>query len=157
MEQTDRGLDAKDLRILAELQRNSRTSQQVLSEKVGLSPTPCARRIRLMEDSGVITGYGARIDEAKLGFGFSVFVSVKLSRQVLDQLQAFEAAISQYPEVVDCWLMTGSRDYLLRVVVRGLEDYERFLTTRLTRVKGVASIESAIPIRRVKQQGARIG
>ena len=71
--------------------------------------------------------------------------------------QAFEAAVSQYPEVVDCWLMTGSRDYLLRVVVRGLEDYERFLTTRLTRIEGVAAIESAIPIRRVKQQGARIG
>ena len=105
----------------------------------------------------MITGYGARIDEAKLGFGFSVFVSVKLTRQVMDQLEAFEGAVAQYPEVVDCWLMTGSRDYLLRVVVRGLEDYERFLTTRLTRIEGVASIESAIPIRRVKQQGARIG
>lgn len=157
MDTTPRDPDAKDLRILGELQRDARQSLQVLSERVGLSPTPCARRVRLLEDAGVITGYGARIDEAKLGFGFSVFVSVKLTRQVIDQLEAFEAAISQYPEVVDCWLMTGSRDYLLRVVVRGLEDYERFLTTRLTRVEGVASIESAIPIRRVKQQGARIG
>lgn len=157
MDASARHLDAKDLRILSELQRDARLSLQVLSERVGLSPTPCARRVRLLEEAGVITGYGARIDEAKLGFGFSVFVSVKLTRQVIDQLEAFEAAISQYPEVVDCWLMTGSRDYLLRVVVRGLEDYERFLTTRLTRVEGVASIESAIPIRRVKQQGARIG
>ena len=157
MDSPTRHLDAKDLRILGELQRDARLSLQVLSERVGLSPTPCARRVRLLEEAGVITGYGARIDEAKLGFGFSVFVSVKLTRQVIDQLEAFEAAISQYPEVVDCWLMTGSRDYLLRVVVRGLEDYERFLTTRLTRVEGVASIESAIPIRRVKQQGARIG
>lgn len=157
MDSSTRHLDAKDLRILGELQRDARLSLQVLSERVGLSPTPCARRVRLLEEAGVITGYGARIDEAKLGFGFSVFVSVKLTRQVIDQLEAFEAAISQYPEVVDCWLMTGSRDYLLRVVVRGLEDYERFLTTRLTRVEGVASIESAIPIRRVKQQGARIG
>lgn len=157
MDASARHLDAKDLRILGELQRDARLSLQVLSERVGLSPTPCARRVRLLEEAGVITGYGARIDEAKLGFGFSVFVSVKLTRQVIDQLEAFEAAISQYPEVVDCWLMTGSRDYLLRVVVRGLEDYERFLTTRLTRVEGVASIESAIPIRRVKQQGARIG
>ncbi len=157
MDSSARHLDAKDLRILGELQRDARLSLQVLSERVGLSPTPCARRVRLLEEAGVITGYGARIDEAKLGFGFSVFVSVKLTRQVIDQLEAFEAAISQYPEVVDCWLMTGSRDYLLRVVVRGLEDYERFLTTRLTRVEGVASIESAIPIRRVKQQGARIG
>ena len=156
MNPSHRDLDAKDIRILSELHRDSRLSQQALSERVGLSPTPCARRIRLLEEGGVITGYGARIDETKLGFGFSVFVSVKLSRQVRDQLETFEAAIGQYPEVVDCWLMTGSRDYLLRVVVRGLEDYERFLTTRLTRVDGVASIESAIPIRRVKAQGARI-
>ena len=157
MDSASRDIDARDLRILAELQRDARQSVQALSDRVGLSPTPCARRIRLLEEAGVITGYGARIDEAKLGFGFSVFVSVKLTRQVIDQLESFEAAVSQYPEVVDCWLMTGSRDYLLRVVVRGLEDYERFLTTRLTRVEGVAAIESAIPIRRVKQQGARIG
>lgn len=148
--------DAKDLRILAELHRDARISQQELSERVGLSPTPCARRVRLMEDSGIITGYGARIDERKLGFDFSVFVSVKLIRQVQDQLESFEAAIRRSPEVVDCWLMTGDRDYLLRVVVRGLADFERFLTTRLTRIDGVASIESAIPIRPVKQQGARI-
>lgn len=151
-----RSLDAIDLRILAELQRDGRLSHQELSERVGLSPTPCARRVRQLQDEGYVTGYTALVDEAKVGFGFSVFVSVKLDRQVDDQLVSFEKAVARYPEVVDCWLMTGSRDYLLRIAVSGLEEYERFLTGRLTKVPGVASLESSIPIRRVKGGQARL-
>ncbi|MBE2275552.1 MAG: Lrp/AsnC family transcriptional regulator [Rhodobacteraceae bacterium] len=151
-----RPLDALDRRILAELQRDGRLTHQELSERIGLSSTPCARRVRLLQDEGYITGYAALVDEAKMGFGVSVFVSVKLDRQIDDRLVSFEKAISQYPEVVDCWLMTGTRDYLLRIAVSGLEEFERFLTGRLTKVPGVASLESSIPIRRVKGRPSRL-
>lgn len=151
-----RPLDSLDRRILAELQRDGRLTHQELSERVGLSPTPCARRLRQLQDEGYITGYAALVDEARMGFGFSVFVSVKLDRQVDDQLVNFERAILACPEVVECWLMTGNRDYLLRVAVSGLEEFERFLTGRLTKVPGAASLESSIPIRRVKGRQSRL-
>ena len=143
-------LDAIDRAILRELQANGRMSVQELSQRVKLSPSPCARRIRLLEEAGIIAGYHALIDEARAGFDFSVFVSVKLDRQVDDTLKDFEAAIRNYPEVVDCWLMTGNRDYLLRIAVRDIAEFEHFLTGKLTKVPAVASIESSIPLRRVK-------
>ena len=149
-------LDQIDKKILAELQRNARLSHQELSERVGLTPTPCARRIRNLEQAGVINGYSANIDEAGMGFGFSVFVSVRLDHQVDDRLLNFEREIGLMPEVVDCWLMTGNRDYLLRIAVADLNEFEQFLTRCLTKVDGVASIESSIPIRRVKHQVARL-
>jgi Lrp/AsnC family leucine-responsive transcriptional regulator len=148
-------LDKIDGRILVELQRDARVSHQDLSERVGLSATPCARRIRRLEEDGVIKGYGAQIDERKLGFGFTVFVSVKLDRQIDKNLQQFEAAISHLPEVIDCWLMTGNQDYLLRVVLSDLVEFEQFMTRRLTQIEGVASLESSVPIRRVKEGMAR--
>ena len=151
-----RSLDSIDHKILSELQRDARLTHQELSERVGLSPTPCSRRIRNLEDAGVITGYSANIDETKLGFGFTVFVSVQLDRQIDDRLINFENEVGLLPEVIDCWLMTGNRDYLLRVAVTDLLEFERFLTGRLTKVEGVASIESSIPIRRVKGRMARL-
>ena len=149
-------LDHLDRKLLRALQRDGRLSHQDLSAQVGLSPSPCARRIRKLEAAGYITGYGAHIDESRLGFGFSVFISVRLDRQIDDRLVAFEAQVRRCPEVVDCWLMTGSFDYLLRVAVRDLEEFESFLTRRLTKLPGVASLESSIPIRRVKYQPARL-
>lgn len=149
-------LDGIDRSILRELQRNGRLSIQELSERVGLSPSPCARRVRLLEEAGVLAGYAALVDEAKLGFGVTVFVSVKLDRQIDEALKHFETAVAGYPEVVDCWLMTGSRDYLMRVVVADLAAFEAFLTQRLTRAPGVSSIESSIPLRRVKSGTARM-
>ncbi|MAZ19331.1 Lrp/AsnC family transcriptional regulator [Oricola sp.] len=148
-------LDDPDRRIIQELSRNGRITTLELSEAVGLSPTPVARRVRRLEDAGVIRGYAALIDEAELGFGVSVFVSVKLDKQVDDALDAFETSIEKFPEVVDCWLMTGNRDYLLRIVTVDLQEFERFLVGRLTKVRGVASIESSIPLRRVKSGLAR--
>ena len=142
--------DQLDLAILRSLQKNGRATINEISETVGLSPSPVARRVRILEESGVITGYAALIDEVALGYGFSVFVSVKLDKQVDEALAKFEAAISSFPEVVDCWLMTGNRDYLLRIATTGLADFERFLVGRFTKVPGVASIESSIPLRRVK-------
>ncbi|MEB8387049.1 Lrp/AsnC family transcriptional regulator [Rhodobacteraceae bacterium KMM 6894] len=149
-------LDRIDRRILRELQKDARLSHQDLSDRIGLSPSPCARRIRKLEADGYITGYSAVIDEDKLGFGFSVFVSVRLDRQVDDRLVSFETELSRFPEVVDCWLMTGSFDYLIRIAVQDLNEFERFLTGRLTKLDGVASIESSIPIRRVKFLPARL-
>ena len=149
-------LDEIDHRILRELQRDARQTHQQLSERIGLSPSPCARRIRKLESDGYITGYSAHVDEAKMGFGFSVFVSIRLDKQIDDRLSVFEAEVSRCPEVVDCWLMTGSFDYLIRVAVSDLSDFERFLTARLTKIAGVASIESSIPIRRVKFQPSRL-
>ena len=149
-------LDAVDKKILVELQRDARLTNQELSERVGLSATPCARRIKNLEEAEIITSYSANIDEAKLGYGFTVFVSVQLDRQIDDRLINFEKEISLLPEVMDCWLMTGNRDYLMRVAVADLIEFERFLTGRLTKVEGVASIESSIPIRRVKGRMSRL-
>lgn len=149
-------MDNLDHRILRELQAEGRLSHQELADRIGLSASPCARRVRKLETEGYITGYGAEIDETKLGFSFSVFISVRLDRQIDDRLVAFEREVGRCPEVVDCWLMTGSFDYLLRVSVRDLEEFEHFLTRRLTKLPGVASLESSIPIRRVKRTAARI-
>lgn len=149
-------LDEIDLKILRALQDDARLSHQDLSDRVGLSPSPCARRIRKLEQDGYITGYSARIDETKMGFGFSVFISVRLDQQVDSRLVDFEAKVKEFPEINDCWLMTGSFDYLLRVAVRDLTEFEHFLTGRLTKIAGVASIESSIPIRRVKDQAGRL-
>ena len=148
-------MDEFDLRILRAVLDDGRVSVQRLSEVVGLSATPVARRLNRLEANGVITGYSALVDEARLGFGVTVFVSVKLDRQVDDALEEFERAVDAMPEVVDCWLMTGNRDYLLRVVTRDMGDFERFLTGRLTRLGPVAEIESSIPLRRVKAGTAR--
>lgn len=148
-------IDRFDRDILSALRRDGRISVLDLSDRVGLSPTPVARRIRRLEEAGIIQGYTALIDEVALGFAVSVFVSVKLDKQVDDALATFESAIATFPEVVDCWLMTGNRDYLLRVVTTGLAEFEQFLVGRLTRVRGVAAIESSIPLRRVKAGIAR--
>jgi len=149
-------LDQIDHMILKELQSDARISHQDLSERVGLSPSPCARRIRRLEAEGFITGYCAVVDEMRMGFGFSVFVSVRLDQQVDRRLVDFERAVARCPQIVECWLMTGSFDYLLRVSVADLHEFEQFLTGTLTKIAGVASIESSIPIRRVKHQQSRI-
>ena len=120
--------DEFDIRILQEMKRDGRISIQALSEDIGLSATPIARRLKRLEDAGIIKGYTALIDEAALGFEVSVFVSVKLDRQIDHGLSAFEAEIAQFPEVVDCWLMTGNRDYMMRVVTRNLIELRIFLS-----------------------------
>ena len=149
-------IDHLDLSILQMLQRNGRATINEVSESVGLSPSPVARRVRLLEEAGIIRGYAARIDEVALGYGFSVFVSVKLDKQIDEALMKFETAIQLFPEVVDCWLMTGNRDYLLRIATNGLAEFERFLVGKFTKLPGVASIESSIPLRRVKAGLSRV-
>ncbi len=149
-------IDGFDAAILRTLQKDGRATLNELSAEVGLSPSPVTRRLRRLEEDGIVTGYAALIDETALGFEFSVFVSVKLEKQVDNILATFEEVIQDFPEVVDCWLMTGDRDYLLRIATTGLADFERFLVGKLTKVPGVASIESSIPLRRVKAGLARL-
>jgi Lrp/AsnC family leucine-responsive transcriptional regulator len=143
-------LDRIDVKILNLLQEDGRLSNQDLAARVGLSPSPCLRRLKRLERSGVIQRYAAVVDQSKVGIPVSVFVSVKLERQREDVLDRFERAISGCREVVECYLMTGSRDYLLRVVASDLTAYERFLKETLTRIDGVASIESSFALNQVK-------
>jgi Lrp/AsnC family leucine-responsive transcriptional regulator len=144
-------IDDIDRKIIAALQSDAKLTVSVLADKVGLSASPCARRVRQLEKSGVIKGYAAVIDQKKVGLPVSAFASVKLERQREDALERFSRAVARWPEVVDCYLMTGQRDYLLRVVVRDIEAYEEFLNTKLTRLEGVASIETSFALKQIKR------
>jgi len=145
-------LDSVDRRMLAILQRDGRITNQDLSERVGLSPTPCLRRLKRLEESGVITGYAALVDPKAYGLPFSVFVSVRLSQQTQEHIAEFEKAVESWDEVGECYLMTGSQDYLLRVVTDGIEGYERFLKQKMTRLKCVQSVESNFALATIKKR-----
>lgn len=147
-------LDAIDRRLLAALQNDGRLTATELAERAGLTTSPCLRRLRRLEDTGVIRGYAALVDQKKVGLPVSVFVSIKLERQREEDLNRFEEAVRRCPEVVECYLMTGQRDYLLRVVARDLADYERIIKETLTRIEGVASIESSFALSQVKHSNA---
>ncbi len=147
---TSPNLDEIDIRILRELRNDGRITAAELSQRVGLSVTPVIRRLKHLENTGIITGYVALIDEVALGYEMSVFVSVKLDKQIDAAIENFETEMLKFPEVIDCWLMTGHRDYLLRIAITGLKEFEALMIERLVKINGVASIESSIPIRRVK-------
>ena len=147
-------MDATDRKIVRELQRNGRISNQDLADRVGLSPSPCLRRVRALEKDGVLKGYTALVDQEKYGLPIDVFVSISLESQRDEALKAFETAILRLDEVMECYLMTGSRDYLLRVVCDGLKSYERFTREQLARLPGVRSIESSFALGRVKGGGS---
>ena len=147
-------LDVIDRKIVAALQSDAHLTVLQLAERVGLSASPCARRVRLLEASGVIKGYVAVIDQKAVGLPVSVFASIKLERQREEELDRFARAVAQWPEVLDCYLMTGQRDFLMRIVVRDLEAYEHFLKDKLTRLDGVASIESSFALGQVKRSNA---
>ena len=143
-------LDAIDRKILAALQADGRSTMQELADAVGLSVSPCHRRVKLLEERGVISRYMALVDQKSVGLHVSVFISIKLERQKEEDLDRFARAISGWEEVLECYLMTGNRDYLLRVVAADLASYEHFLKTKLTRLDGIASIESSFALSQVK-------
>ncbi len=147
-------LDATDLRILAELQENAKLTNADLAGRVNLSPSPCHTRVRSLEQAGVIGRYVTLLDPKAIGLTVSVFIQVSLDRQVEPALERFEQAVAQFPEVMECYLMTGDADYLLRVVVTDLPELERFIVKRLSRIDGVASIRSSIALKSVKYQTA---
>lgn len=144
------GIDEIDRKILLALQSDARATSDQLSKKVGLSPSPCARRVRKLEAAGIIKRYVAVVDQVKVGLPISVFASIKLERQREEELDRFAKAVQRWPEIVECYLMTGQRDYILRIVVKDLEAYETFLKQKLTRLEGVASIESSFALGQVK-------
>jgi Lrp/AsnC family leucine-responsive transcriptional regulator len=142
-------LDDLDYRILAELQADGRMPNQELSERIGLSPSPCLRRLRQLEAEGVIQRYVALVDPAAVGLGVTAFVRVRLDQQDDRHLAVFEAAVTEFPEVMECYLMTGEADYQLRVLVGSLGEFEDFLRHRLTRIAGVAQVTTSFALRPV--------
>jgi Lrp/AsnC family leucine-responsive transcriptional regulator len=145
----DMRLDRIDLAILDHLQRDGRATSNELAETAGLSPSPVHRRQKLLEEGGIIHRYVAILDQERVGLPVNVFVSVKLSAQTDDHLAAFEKAIADLPEIMECYVMSGASDYLLRVVAPDLGAYEEFLRTQLTRIPGVRGVESAFALKRV--------
>ena len=143
-------LTAIDRRILRALQEDGRMTIQAIADRVGLSASPCLRRIRQMEDAGIIAAYSAVIDQKAVGLPVSVLISIKLERQRAEELDRFGEAIAGWPEVMECYLMTGQFDFLLRVVCADLAAYEAFLREKLTQVAGVSSIESSFSLGQVK-------
>jgi Lrp/AsnC family leucine-responsive transcriptional regulator len=143
-------LDAIDCHIIAELQSDARLSNVELADKVGLSPSPCLRRVKRLEQEGYIQGYRAALQRDRVGLGFSVFVGVKLNGHANDGAMAFEKTIVEMPEVVACHLVSGEADYFLEVVVPDLADYQRFLVGKLLNLPIVREVRSNIAIQTLK-------
>ncbi|SHI83557.1 Lrp/AsnC family transcriptional regulator [Wenxinia saemankumensis] len=147
-------LDATDERILRALQRDGRLSNADLSERIALSPSACHRRVQRLEREGYITGYVALCDPRALGRPATVFVEITLAGQADELLDAFEAAVARVPEVLECHLMAGSADYLLKVVCRDTEDFADLHRRHLAGLPGVAQMQSSFALRRVVQTTA---
>ena len=149
-----RELDDIDRRMLLELQQEARLSSVDLAGRVGLSPAPCLRRLRGLEEAGVIRKYVTLIDPNAVDLGVAVFVQIRLDLQVEGRLEVFEHAVLERPEILECYLMTGDADYLLRVVVPNVPSYERFLRDWLTRVAGVSGVKSSFSLKQVEYSTA---
>jgi DNA-binding Lrp family transcriptional regulator len=152
MKESSTNIDRTDRRILSALQRNARIANQELADQVGISASACWRRVRQLEAAGVIQRYAAVLDPVRLGLPVSILINVSLEKQGEKALQAFETAVAEWPEVMECYLMTGDADYLLRVVVADLAAYEQFLMRKLTRIPGIASIRSSFALRAVRRR-----
>ena len=141
-------LDKTDYRILHYLQNDAHLTNAELAEKVGLSPSPCLRRVKALESKGIIQRYVAIVDANSVGLPISAFVSISLNSQDRSGLEAFQSRVETYPEVMECYLMTGTSDFLMRVVVPDLETYERF-TDKLTRMPGIGNIQTSFALKPV--------
>lgn len=146
-------MDAIDYRIIRELQRDGRQANIELAAAVGLSPSPCLRRVKNLEAERMILGYAAIIDQARYGYPINVFVSLRLDRQDDATIQRVERELQRLDEVVECYLMTGSRDYLLRIVSDSLDGYEAFVRRKLATIPGISNIESSFALGQVKRPG----
>ncbi len=148
-------LDRTDRRILELMQANGRISNLELADAVGLSPTPCSRRVKRLEESGLLSGHVTLLNQAALGLNLTAYIGISMDRHTPDRFETFEAEVSAYPEVVECSVVTGqSADYLLKVVVPDMAFYEQFLLGRLTRIPGVTGVHSSFELRRVLQRTA---
>lgn len=143
-------LDRIDRKILHDLQDNGRMTNVELAERAGISAPPCLRRVRALEEAGVIKGYHADIDAQTLGFGITVFAQVGLDNQAEADLQKFEEQVKQWPLVRECYLVSGEADYILKIVAEDWDSYQKFLTTHLTTAPNVSHIKSALGVRVAK-------
>ena len=143
-------LDKIDRQILALLRENARISNLELAESVNLSPTPCTRRVKQLEDSGVITGYSVTTDPRKLGYQLSVYIAISMDKHTAERFSNFEKKLREFPEVVSCSIVTGrSEDYLIKALVKDMAHYEEFLLHRLNRIEGIAQVHTSFELRQV--------
>jgi len=148
-------LDNYDRRILAVLQEQGRISNQELADRIGLSPSPCLRRVRALEESGIIAGYRALLDANRLGLKLIAFVSISMDRHTPERFANFDARVAAMPEVLECSLITGrDADYQLKVVVRDMDAYQDLLLNKLTRIEGVSGVHSSFVLRQVVERTA---
>jgi len=150
---TQAALDRLDRQILEHLQRDGRLANQDLADRIGLSPSPCLRRVRALEKRGFITGYRAIVDGRKLGFALMALVHITLDRHTPERFANFDAKIRVLPEVLECLLVTGEEaDYVLKVVVRDMDGYQKLLLNRITRIEGVTGVRSSFVLRPVLER-----
>jgi Lrp/AsnC family leucine-responsive transcriptional regulator len=143
-------LDRHDRRILEELQKDGRLSNHTLADRIGLSPSPCLRRVRALEDSGMIAGYRALVDARKLGYTLYAIIHIAMDRHTPERFSNFDAVVAALPEVLECLLITGQEaDYQLKVVVRDMDAYQSFLLDKITRIEGVTGVRSSFVLRKV--------
>lgn len=143
-------LDKIDRQILALLRENARMSNLELAESVNLSPTPCARRIKQLEDAGIITGFSVTTDPRKLGYQLSVYIAISMDKHTAERFSNFEKKLREFPEVVSCSIVTGrSEDYLIKALVKDMAHYEEFLLHRLNRIEGIAQVHTSFELRQV--------
>jgi Lrp/AsnC family leucine-responsive transcriptional regulator len=148
-------LDRYDKHLLQILQAEGRISNQELAERIGLSSSPCLRRVRALEDSGVITGYRAYLDSKRLGLDLMALVHISMDRHTPERFENFENKIDAMPEVLECLLITGQEaDYQIKVVVRDMDDYQALLLNKITRIEGVTGVHSSFVLRRVVDKTA---
>ena len=148
----DTNLDEIDLKILQRLQNDGRITNVELANSVGLTAPPCLRRMRALEDEGVIKSYHAAIDPAKMGYTITVFAMVSLKSQAENDLRAFEDHVQKLPEVRECYMLNGEIDFMLKVVAKNLQQFQSFLTSQLTAAPNVASVKTSLTIRSAKHQ-----
>lgn len=143
-------LDKIDRQILALLRENARMSNLELAESVNLSPTPCARRVKQLEDAGIITGYSVTTNPRKLGYQLSVYIAISMDKHTAERFSNFEKKLREFPEVVSCSIVTGrSEDYLIKALVKDMAHYEEFLLHRLNRIEGIAQVHTSFELREV--------
>ena len=148
-------LDRIDKHILDLMQQNGRISNLELADQVGLSPTPCSRRVKRLEESGLITGHVTLLDPKELGLNLTAIIGIAMDRHTPDRFESFEKAISTMPEVIECNIVTGqTADFLVKVVVRDMEHYEKFLLGYLTRLDGVTGVHSSFVLRELVKKTA---
>jgi len=141
-------LDRFDRLILEQLQKNGRMTNQELSDAISLSPSPCLRRVRQLEEAGLIDGYVALLNARKLGLTLMAFIQISMDKHTPERFDAFESRVANYPEVLECHLITGqSSDYLLKVIVKDMDAYQQFLLNKLTRIEGVSGVHSSFVLK----------